>query len=335
MILVASDKFKDTYSAQEINELITRRVGEMYPGEEVMNLPMADGGEGTAAALAVRNGLERKTVGGYNPLGGKCTFEFYAGHDVVAVDSAAVVGLATFSPEIKLVPLIADTFQLGRLVDSFLREGVRKIYLGIGGTMTVDGGVGLLCGLGFKFFTGSGRPLFPIPPARLGEIGRVIPPDRDFSPLTALSDVDVPLVAPSGLLSSLSFAAQKGVKPNEIPLLGAALAKYQQVTSHLSSTPHYNGAGGGLGYAVSLLPGAELTSGAEFLLGDTISRLRPDRIFTGEGCFDEQSLGGKVTGTIISQAAELNIPVTVVCGRCTLRQLPPNVSVILLKDFMA
>lgn len=333
MILVASDKFKGTFTAREINELIAGRVRELYPGEEVVTLPMADGGEGTAEALALRFGLERRVIEGKNPLGQDCKFEYYEGREIVAVDSAAVVGLSTFPGDFTPAPLASTSLYLGKLIDRLLREGNRQIFLGIGGTMTVDGGIGFLSALGFRFLDSSGREMEVLNPQLLSSIAKVTAPERDFSRLTALADVDVPLTAPTDQLSSLSFAAQKGVKPSEIQTLRSGLENFRHASQSLSSTPHFNGAGGGLGYAVSILSGARLLPGAEYLLGDTISRLRPSRIFTGEGRFDEQSFGGKVTGTILAQSAPLGIPVHIICGCTTNPILPSNATLTLLSDF--
>lgn len=336
MILIAPDKFKGTFQAAEIARLIGRRVSALHPGSEIKLFPMADGGEGTAGTLAERLRLERKEQAGSGPLGNPCTYEYFTDGEQAAIDSAAVVGRAALETGAPLHPFEATSFGLGRLTGSLLDSGIKRIYIGIGGTMTTDGGAGFLQGLGYRFFDSLGKELPALNPGLLPQVAAVEPPCRSFGEITALADVDVPLTASPDSLSALSFAPQKGVEQSLLSRLSRALEHFREVTAPLSSTPSFNGAGGGLGYAVSLLPGAKILPGATTLLGDTVRQLRPDMIYTGEGCFDSQSFGGKVTGTIISQAVPLGIPVTVVCGRCEISPsvLPEGVSTLLLSDLL-
>lgn len=335
MILIAPDKFKGTFSAEEIARVISEKVAVKFPREERKLFPMADGGEGTAGIVALRRDLSPFVCDGIGPSGEDCGWKYYAGERTGAIDSSAVIGRAAIDGSKSYSPLDASSYPLGRLVSQLIDGGMKEIFIGVGGTMTTDGGSGFLQGLGFRFYDREGRLCTHMTPRRLSGISRIEPTTLPADiHITGLVDVDVPLVAAPPALSALSFAIQKGVRESELPMLAEALSHWGKVTSPLSRTGHFHGAGGGLGFALSLLDNTRLLAGAETLLGNQIETLHPDRIYTGEGCFDRQSFGGKVTGTIIRKAMALGIPVTIVCGRCTLShaEIPEGSEVILLRD---
>lgn len=348
MVIVASDKFKGTYSAQEICGLICQRLQTINPEAEVVGLPMADGGEGTAGVIAARLGLPEVETDGTNPFGKTTRWRYYSDGHTAAIDSASIVGLEAVDGVIE--PLDASSYPLGRLIAKLAADGVDEIQVGVGGTMTTDGGAGFLQALGWVFIDVDGRVILqPLTPRHLHSVGEVRPPHHPLRVgIRAFMDVDVPLVAAgddgAGDLSALSFAPQKGVAKEEMEVVRSGLENFANVVSRscgFRSLPlRYCGAGGGLGFSLQLA-GATPLPGASSLWDAALADKRLDirgvrRIYTGEGCFDEQSMAGKVTGTIIRFARPRGIPVTVVCGRCDMAasEIPDGTEVLLLSEFL-
>lgn len=347
MVIVASDKFKGTFSAEEICRLICATAKSSYPDEEFLIFPMADGGEGTARLIASAKGLKQTRLTGCNPLGKTVEWRFFSDGETVAIDSALIIGIEAIGSEI--APFDASSYPLGELVSRLYANGVSNLYIGVGGTMTTDGGAGFLQAIGWKFLDTSGCLISEhLSPRILPKINKAIPPEcQPAFDITALVDVDVPLLPEDGVcgcLSSLSFARQKGVSDKDMPLLGDALSNFQRAIVEAldwKTVPrHYCGAGGGIGFALQVagaktLPGA-LTIWESVVAGNCLSPNGIRRIYTGEGCFDRQSLQGKVTGTILDYGRRNGIPVTVVCGRCELplKEIPAGTEVILLSDFL-
>lgn len=349
MIVIASDKFKGTFTAEEICRKIGEKVSRLFPESDICIIPMADGGEGTAKVIAGHQALEEMILEGRNPYGLPIDWKLYSDGKTAAIDSAAIVGRqATINVS---DPMNASSYPLGALVRQLACKGIRKSYVGVGGTMTTDGGTGFLQGVGWRFFDKYGKVIDSmITPRLLSDVYRVIPPSDNLlsgMSVVSLMDVDVPLLPSAdyaGGLSALSFAPQKGVKSDEIMLLEQSFVRLSRVVADAIGKARmpdqYCGAGGGLGFALQLagsaaMPGAE-TVWEEGLADKNISLHEITRIYTGEGCLDEQSLQGKVTGTIMRYGCLNSIPVTVVCGRCELPDdmLPAGTDVRILTEFL-
>lgn len=255
----------------------------------------------------------------------------------------------------------ATTGFFGQFLSGMRRAGVRKMKIGVGGTMTVDGGAGLLQALGYIFIDRNGNDIPGttdfITPRHLSEIYRIIPTNRlapmfdqmtDLSvardegefEIEALTDVHVPVVNQEPeQLSSLSFAPQKGLREGDLSLLREGLTTLRDSIETLYPFMDFSDAGAGGGLAMTLkLCNARLVNGAEYILDQQLKGVDSDMIthvYTGEGCFDLQSMEGKVTGTVIERFAQRGVPVTVVCGRISLPPsfvMPPNVNLVLLQD---
>lgn len=256
--------------------------------------------------------------------------------EVCAVDAAAFVGLTMMGEERK--PWRLTSWPVGEFVGAMLEQGYRKVCVAVGGTATVDGGAGMLQALGYRFFDRRGK-LMPVPllPGKLGEIGRIEAPEEGAAKgrLMALVDVDVPLV-PGGVgsdsegasgggegggagggeeMSSLSFARQKGVEECGMGRLAEGLRRYASVVPKADLSAPGQGAGGGIGFALGAVLGAEVRMGASSLIDMAHLFDEPyDLIVTGEGSFDSQSLEGKLTGTLIARARQDGTPVLLVAG---------------------
>lgn len=336
VVAIASDKFKGTLTAGEVAGEVGRAVAEAFPSAVVHLYPMADGGEGTASVIAEKMHLQPATCAGHNSLMQPITIEYYQDETVCAVDSAAIIGLPMLG-DTPPDPWHSTSFGLGEFIATHMAEGKSRIYVGIGGTASIDGGAGMLQALGAVFRDVSGSAIGTRDnPVCAGDLWKIFSTDLTAAELHAvrdsvigIADVNLPLI-PSTIeevsdmshMSSLSFACQKGLPSHDLPRLYESLANYAAAidTALLPTSRRtaFNGAGGGVGYALHRVLRCPCVAGAEFISGlygifDTTPP--PDCLITGEGSFDAQSLQGKVTGTLLSQCAARNIPAFVIAGR--------------------
>lgn len=320
IVAVSPDKFKGTLSARDAAGAIAAGVREAVPEAEVRLLPMADGGEGTAVTIGCIRGWKGLTVETVGAMGAPLEAQYFADGKAAVIDSSAVVGLQQIAPE-RRNPLKGSSYGLGLAVRRLLDSGIEKVTIGIGGTATVDAGIGFLQGLGATLYGEDGEIAAPFRAENLKDLVRV-----DFSRLPecsrieGLSDVDVPLTAAPGMPSMLMFAPQKGVTEKELPLLYDNLRSLEDRVEWMPFRPdfatRFGGAGGGLGFAIAGVLGSEVRFGAEEMI--SLSGLfspRPDLVITGEGCYDRQSLQGKITETISRRCAALGIPSVVIAGK--------------------
>lgn len=322
-VVVAPDKFKGTLTAAEV----AREIAAVCRRADVRVCPMCDGGDGTASILGALLGLPSCHATLPDALGTMHSVIFYNDGDTAVVDSASVIGLASLAG-MALRPFETSSYGLGLIVRRLLDDGVGRIYVGIGGTATVDGGAGFLQALGVRFLDVEGTEIHE--PVRAADLDRIYAVDvsdvniRDIKGrVTALSDVAVPLE------QSLMFAPQKGVAPDETDRLLAALTNYRAAVDEAllatADEDRHGGAGGGLGYALERVLRCEVTDGARFITEryGIFDAPLPSLIVTGEGAIDDQTGTGKVAGTLYEEARRHDIPVVAVVGKDRLgRQMP-------------
>lgn len=341
-ILIAPDKFKGTLHASEVAREISEAIREMVSDASVCLHPMADGGEGTAEIVASQLGLLPATIRGHDAVMRPVEIRYYEAGTTCAVDCASVIGLALLGNAVRS-PWEASSYGLGEFIGAMLDKGHARIIVGLGGSATVDGGIGMLQALGANFFDSEGtRIAAPIRADSLATICRVdfseIDRQRISNAVSLLADVDLPLL-PSAFSfaanarSSLMFARQKGITELELPQLYYALKNYVSVVEDeipsRDDDNHFHGAAGGLGYAFRHILHCHAEAGADSLLDDSLfSSPKPDLVITGEGCFDSQSFAGKVTGTVYEKAASLNIPTVIVAGCSTLKEIPSGIRLV-------
>ena len=296
MILIATDKFKGTLTAAQATYIIRDAITSLCHDEEIVAIPVADGGEGTAEVIASTLGLTRHDIAGCNAVGKPVKAEYFSdGCGKVALDAATVLGL-TLVDEADRDVMHATSAPLGNLIREIIsREHPREIYLGIGGTATSDGGAGMLQALGATFSGIDGE----VTPATLPSVTSVdMSTMIELPVMHLLCDVDVPLAADEGLPSAMTFAPQKGLRPDDAPALRAALSHWSELTG--CNAP-FSGAGGGL--IPGLMSRYAPEYGADTVLALAgVDNLFPDVVITGEGCVDEQSIMGKIAGRIAAYA---------------------------------
>lgn len=322
-VIVCPDSFKDCLSAAAVAAALAQGVRRACPDAEIVELPVADGGEGTVDALVAATGgsARRTTVTG--PLGEPVE----AAWGVLGDGRTAVLEMAAASG-LELVPVgqrdprVTTTHGTGELVRAALDEGVRKLIIGIGGSATNDGGTGLAAALGARLLDAAGHPLAP-GGAALAELDRIDPEGLDPR-LTAVEirvacDVDNPLCGPRG--ASHVYGPQKGASPQVVEQLDAALAHYAEVLERdlgqaVAELPGA-GAAGGLGAGLVAFCGASLEPGIEIVLeavGFDQQLPGTDLLLTGEGRLDPSTLSGKTIHGILRHAVPTGVPVVAIGG---------------------
>lgn len=320
-VVLAPDSFKESLPAADVCVALERGVRAAAPEAEVACVPMADGGEGTAATLVAATGGRQVPVTVTGPLGAsvESSFGLLGDGTTAVVELAAASGLELVAAAERDVRR-SSTFGTGELVGAALDAGATRVVVGIGGSATNDGGAGLLVALGARVLDASGAPVRP------GGEGLHDVVDIDWSGLDprlrdvrldVACDVDNPLLGPRG--ASAVFGPQKGATDDDVVALEAALARWADVVA-ASGEDHRDepgaGAAGGTGFALLQL-GASLRPGVD-LVADVVG-LRTavegaDLVITGEGRVDDQTLHGKTPAGVLSLARELGVPVAVLAG---------------------
>ncbi len=324
-VLVAPDKFKGTLTAPEAARAIARGWLRGRPDDEVDALPLADGGEGTLEALVSALGGRTLEATVEGPLGDHARAPFGLvrsnGRAVAVLEMARASGLQLLS-ERRRDPLRASTFGTGQLIAAACRQGVDEVLVGLGGSATVDGGIGVAQALGIRVLDAAGRPVRRGGRA-LGDVARIdataLDPAVHAARVVGACDVDNVLVGPSG--AAASYGPQKGASPRDVVTLDRGLA-------HLAAVIHRDlgvdvralpggGAAGGLGAGLAAFLGAHLRPGAEVVMGASAfdDRLEAaDLVVTGEGRVDAGSARGKVVGAVAHAASAGGRRLVVLCG---------------------
>lgn len=325
-VIIAIDSFKGSLSTLEAGKAAAEGIKAVYPEAEIVISPLADGGEGTVDAILLATKGERKVISVHDPLGRNIT----ASYGIIRETKTAVIEMAaasgiTLVSENERDPLHTTTFGVGEMITDAIEEGCREFIIGIGGSATNDGGIGMLSALGVKFFDKDGNIV------EKGGIGL-----RDMEKIEVVSllpelaecrfhiacDVKNPLCGENGC--SAVFGPQKGLTAENIPLMDAWLSHYAELTKTVnpSADETYPGCGaaGGLGFAfLSYLP-AELSSGIELVMRATGLEQHmkdADIVITGEGRLDGQSCMGKAPVGVAALAKKYGKPVIAVAGGVT------------------
>jgi len=324
-ILVAPDSFKGSIDAPEFCSIAEKAFKEAIPGCEVVGLPMADGGEGTAEALVRGVGGNMLTVAVRGPMGDPVQ----ASYGLLGDGATAVVEMAQASglpliPAAQRNPLHAGSYGTGELILAALEQGARHIILGLGGSATNDGGMGALQALGIRFYGRDGELVAPIA-GSLSEIASVDVSAADSRlagvRFTIASDVTNPLLGECG--ATAIYAPQKGASKSGLQQLEQGMSNFADITASVSGEDHRHdegaGAAGGMGFGFLSYTGAKLCSGFEvvaetYQLEQCLARGPWHLLVTGEGQVDSQSVQGKLVGRIAGMAARHSIPVLVVAG---------------------
>ena len=324
-IIIASDSFKGSLSSHQVAVAAEEGIRTVLPDCEVISIDIADGGEGTARAIAETSPHTAQCINAsvHDPLGRPIIAIYQMMPDGTAVmEMAEASGLTLLSPE-ERNPMQTSTFGTGEMILDALNRGCRNFIIGIGGSSTNDGGTGTLEALGFRFLDTAGNEIKGLCGSTLGQIDDIdisgVPESVLESSFTIACDVETPFCGKEG--ATYIFAPQKGADSKAMETLEAGMQSLNEViikkTGIDLSKTKGAGAAGGLGGAFKALLNARLTKGIDLILdmaGFEDTAGDADLIITGEGRIDHQTCKGKTISGIVSRARKLGIPVIAIAG---------------------
>lgn len=323
MILVSPNAFKESLTAIQAAKAISRGILSVWRETKIIKLPVADGGDGTLDVLVTGQGGKTKKIKVTDPLGNSVNARLglLDKGKLAVIEMAEASGLRLVLPT-QRNPLVATTYGTGELIQAALDLGVKEIIVGVGGSATVDGGVGMAMALGGKFLDKKGKSI------GLGgnELNRLHHINLSFidsrlrkTKIRVACDVQNPLLGSKGTVNV--YAKQKGATPLMLPILESGMKNFSKVIQKdlkisVATVPG-SGAAGGLGAGLIAFCDAQIESGADLVLDilhfDTYLR-QVDLVITGEGKLDEQTIHGKAPFSVARRSKKYGIPVIAVAG---------------------
>lgn len=325
-VVIAIDSLKGSLSSMEAGMAIKDGILAAKPDAEVIVKPLADGGEGTTDALIEGMNEERIDLTVTGPM--HTPVDAYYGYlkdtNTAVMEMASAAGI-TLVPDSEKNPLLATSYGVGEMINDAIQRGCRNFIIGIGGSVTNDGGIGMLKALGVRFLDENGEDAGEGGQA-LAKIARIdvsgMNPLLKECHIQVACDVNNPLCGKNG--STYVYGPQKGVTEDMKKTLDEAMAHFARVTSETLENDYMNtpgaGAAGGLGYAFLAYTGAALTPGIELILdavGLEEELSGADVVVTGEGRLDFQTAMGKAPVGVARLAKKYNAKVIAFAGSVT------------------
>ncbi len=318
-IVIAPDKFKGSSTASDAARAIKIGLQKVWPKAQFCLMPVADGGEGTAEIILAAKGGEWRDVTTvdslHRPLSAR--YAWLSRERVAVIDMSATCGLHRLAPSERDL-LAASTRGVGEMILSAAGSGARTIIVGLGGSGTNDGGIGMAAALGYEFMTSDGEEIDAIP-ANLLALTRINPSLVDLPEVVGACDVRNPLVGPRG--ATRTYATQKGGSGSILTTLEESLINLADVAaSDLGSDYREepgSGAAGGLGFGLMTFCGARLRAGFDVIaeaIGLEAAIAGCDIVFTGEGSVDSQTIEGKAPAGVAGLARKYKKPVVAFAG---------------------
>ncbi len=322
-IVIAPNAFKGSLTAVQAASAIARGVREAIPDATIVEIPVADGGDGTTEALVSAHHGEYRSVDVEGPLGDpvRASFGLIEKGATAVVELASASGYALISDD-RRDPRLTSTYGFGQLLEAARHAGVVRVIAGIGGSATNDGGAGMAQAMGYRLLDGDGREL-PRGGAALAGLSRIDASGEDPAwrqiAVSVACDVTNPLLGPNG--ASYIYGPQKGADPETVELLDKALANLAAVIKRdlgqdLADVPGA-GAAGGAGAGLIAFVGARLMRGAPLIVqtaGLDEALKGADLVITGEGRIDAQTAFGKAPGEVARRAQAAGVPVLFLAG---------------------
>ena len=322
-IVVAPDSFKGSVSALEAANAIEQGVRRVFPEAIIEKVPMADGGEGTVQSLVDATGGHIQTLRVLAPLENEVDAKFgiLADGETAVIEMASASGLTLVAPD-ERNPLRTTTYGTGQLIHAALEAGCRRLIIGIGGSATNDGGIGMAEALGVRLLDANGKQI-PRGGGSLRQLQSIdiigLHPAVSETETVVACDVNNPLTGPDG--ASHVYGPQKGATPEMIETLDACLEHFDEILIQTLGKSFNDipgaGAAGGLGAGLMAFLNAELKLGVDIMIDAVKLRERvkgASLVFTGEGQLDFQTAFGKTPVGVAKVAKEYNIPVIAIAG---------------------
>ncbi|EJY4341531.1 glycerate kinase [Vibrio cholerae] len=324
-VVIAPDSFKESLTAKQVCDAIQAGLARVWHDAKFVAIPVADGGEGTVQSLvdATQGRLVEVKVMGPQGKRVEAFYGMLGDNQTAVIEMAAASGLHHV-PVAQRDPKLTTSFGTGELIRHALDQGVTKLIIGLGGSATNDGGVGMLAALGARFTNADGDPI-QLTGGGLRELTHI--DLQDFDPrlqhcdILVACDVNNPLCGDKG--ASAVFGPQKGATPEDVQLLDGALRQFglltEKVTGKMVLESACAGAAGGMGAALLAYTQARLRPGIEIVL-ETVQLAHQvsdaDLVITGEGRIDSQTVHGKTPMGVAKVAKRFDVPVLALCG-CT------------------
>jgi glycerate 2-kinase len=321
-ILIAPDKFKGSLNARDVAENIAAGLREVLPKSKINIVPMADGGEGTAEVICEARQGSWVKCDAHDPIGREIEARYAEidNRNLAVMEMSEVAGMRRL-PESERDPLRANTFGVGEMILAAANRGAREIVIGLGGSATNDGGLGMARALGFRFFEHEQE--YEQELSRIVKLEWIEKPKNLALPkMVAAVDVRNPLLGENG--ATRVFGPQKGATENKIDILERALGRLAEIVAKDFGIDYRDepgaGAAGGLGFGLMsfcsavMRPGFEVVSesvGLESKMEDV------DVVITGEGSLDRQTLEGKTPAGVAQLARKLGKRVFAIVGRAS------------------
>ena len=324
-ILLVPDKFKGSLSASGVIDAIREGISEFDPSINIHHIIASDGGDGFLDAIGENHKIDLIEVKSVNPLGKKITTNYGLDN----INNTGFIELATASGLTLLVSeernvLKTSTYGTGLQIKHALQKGVKKVFIGLGGSATNDGGIGIATALGYRFLDHNSIDLKPIG-ENLHLISKIISPSDkvyDGVKFYAVNDVINPLYGDNG--AAYVYGKQKGGDKKAVQLLDKGLQNLQHVVKKylgfdVAKLPG-SGAAGGAAFGLKVFFNADFIEGTEFILNknraiEYLKKGKIDLIITGEGMIDDQTAQGKLVSGITYFANKYNVPIIAICGK--------------------
>lgn len=314
-ILIAPDSFKESLSALEVAKTLENGFQKALPTATFDLMPVGDGGEGTLEALRDGLGLEVTSHLVTGPFGNQIVAHYARKDDLAVFEMADICGLEKIARD-KRNPLTLTTKGVGDMLVHLASHGVKKIMVGVGGSATNDGGIGMAAGLGYHLLDKDGEKLNPVG-ANLTNIASILAPIDDplaTVKVTIITDVQNLLCGDKG--ATYIFAGQKGLSEEEMPAIDKAMRDFYQLVNPSIFSVAGAGAGGGMAAGLVTFASGHLISGIDAVLDilEFDARVaKADLVIVGEGRMDKQSLEGKAPVGLARRTPK-GVPVVAICG---------------------
>jgi len=324
--LLLPDKFKGSLTAEDVMAAMQEGIISVYPEAEISSFMASDGGDGFHDAIACYRQVSSVACETVNAIGKpiQAPFLFNQENNTAYIELASASGLAQL-PNTLRDPMKTSTYGTGIQIKQAISIGATKIYVGLGGSATNDGGIGIANALGYQFLDAQGNLLRP-----KGEnLDRIADyhPTKDFSSVEfyAVNDVSNPLCGKNG--ASIVYGPQKGASEKQVIMLDSGLQHLNTIVikkkSRDLSTLAGAGAAGGTAFGLMAFFNAEFLSGIDFIfdlmqVDKLLKEKKFDYLLTGEGSIDEQTLNGKLIDGVLRLGDRHRLPVIAFCGKVTL-----------------
>lgn len=323
-VVIATDSFKGSLSTIQAGNAISEGIKRVFSDVETSVHPIADGGEGTVEAMSTIAGSKKQSVKVCGPLNQKVDAEYVIIENTAVIEMSAAAGITLIKKE-KLNPLDTTTYGVGEIICDAIKKGCRNFIIGIGGSATNDGGIGMLTALGFEFTDIGGKP---IPQGAKGlekmyniNTGNAMAELKECN-FRIACDVTNPLCGEKGC--SAIYGPQKGATPKMVEDMDKWMSKYADLTKSINPDADQNtpgaGAAGGMGFAFLSYLNGKLQPGIELITEETNLEEHikyADVVITGEGRLDGQSVMGKVPVGVAKLAKKYRKPVIAFAGCVT------------------